>query len=31
VENRPTTRWEARNMIMGFREELKRRENENGN
>jgi hypothetical protein len=23
VENKPTTRWEARNMIMGFRNELK--------
>lgn len=28
VENTPSNRWEARNMIAGFREELKRRTNE---
>ena len=25
VEEKPSSRWEARNLIMGFREELKRR------
>lgn len=25
VENKPSNRWEARNMIAGFREERKRR------
>jgi len=29
VENKPANRWEARNMLAGFREELKRRGREN--
>ena len=30
VENKPSNRWEARNMIAGFREELKNRRQQNG-
>ena len=29
VEYKPSNRWEARNMIAGFREELKKRRNQN--
>ena len=28
VEHKPSNRWEARNMLAGFREELKRRNND---
>ena len=31
VEDKPSNRWEARNMIMGFREELKNRRKNEGN